>query len=427
MTLNIDWMVSKARRAASNRHWIETPSPFRISPITHARWRKRARCEITFSARGFGVTSTKPISSQRSQAGANHSGVVSAACYIARIRGVKSAMPMFKALKLCPDATVIRPNMRKYAEVGRQVRALMESVTPAVEPLSIDEAFLDLAGTERLHKAPPAVALARLARRIEAEARVTVSIGLSYCKFLAKVASEMDKPRGFAVIGRAEALGFLAPKPIRLIWGIGAKTEARLAADGLVRIGQLQALDKPSLVRRYGPAMGAHLYHLARGEDARRIDPEGEAKSVSAETTFDRDTADPEELRRLLWPLCEKVSARLKKAGLAARGVTLKLKTARFRIITRAHRLDAPTQLADTLFRESEKLLGPAADGTAFRLIGIGTHDFAAADEADLPDLFDPAGSKRARAERAMDAVRDKLGADAIMRGRSFDAGGRRK
>jgi DNA polymerase-4 len=358
--------------------------------------------------------------------GGGRRGVVSAACYVARRYGVRSAMPMFKALKLCPDATVIRPRMGKYAEVGRAVRALMETVTPAVEPLSIDEAFLDLSGTARLHKAPPAATLARLARRIEAEIGVTVSIGLADCKFLAKIASELDKPRGFAAIGRAEALGFLAPKPIRLIWGIGAKTEARLAADGLIRIGQLQALDKETLRRRYGPAMGAHLYHLARAEDSRAVDPEGEAKSVSAETTFDRDTGDPAELARRLWPLCEKVSARLKKSGLAARGVTLKLKTARFRIVTRAHRLDAPTQLADTLYRACEALLKEAADGTSFRLIGIGTHDFAAADEADLPDLIDPAGTKRARAERAVDAVRAKLGDDAIVRGRSFERNRRR-
>lgn len=350
--------------------------------------------------------------------GGGKRGVVSAACYVARRYGVRSAMPMFKALKLCPDAAVVRPNMKKYGEVGEQVRQLMLSVTPSVEPISIDEAFLDLRGTERLHKAPPAATLARLVRRIEDEIGVTASIGLSYCKFLAKVASEIDKPRGFAVIGRGEAKAFLASQPVRLIWGVGGKFAERLKADGITHIAQLQALDERTLTGRYG-AMGARLYHFARGEDERTVESEHEAKSISAENTFDTDLRDFEALRGELWPLCEKVSARMKEAGLDGRGVTLKLKTAQFKLLTRAAMLDHPTQLADALFRAAEPLLKKEADGTPYRLIGIGlTHLVPAS--GDQTDLFEPQGNKRARVERAIDAVRAKLGRGAIGTGRGI-------
>ncbi|NJR13897.1 MAG: DNA polymerase IV, partial [Phyllobacteriaceae bacterium] len=217
--------------------------------------------------------------------GGGKRGVVSTACYVARIHGVKSAMPMFKALAACPEAVVIKPDMAKYAHVGRQVRSLMQSLTPLVEPVSIDEAFLDLTGTDLLHHASPAIALARLARRIEHEIGITVSIGLSYCKFLAKLASDLDKPRGFSIIGRAEAVGRLAPMPVRKIWGVGPAFEATLARDGISLIGQLQAMELADLMRRYG-SMGQRLYHLARGEDERRVANDHETKSVSAETTF---------------------------------------------------------------------------------------------------------------------------------------------
>ncbi|MCW5771095.1 MAG: DNA polymerase IV, partial [Rhodospirillaceae bacterium] len=350
--------------------------------------------------------------------GGGRRGVVSAACYVARRYGVRSAMPMFKALKLCPDAVVIRPDMRKYADVGRQVRELMLAVTPSVEPISIDEAFLDLRGTERLHKAPPAVTLARLARRIETEIGITASIGLSYCKFLAKIASDLDKPRGFAVIGRAEAKSFLAGQPVRLIWGVGGKFAERLKADGITHIAQLQALDERTLVGRYG-VIGSRLYHFARGEDERSVETEHDAKTISAETTFDTDISSFDALRRELWPLCEKVSARMKAAGLAGRGLTLKLKTAQFKLLTRASTLDRPTQLADAIFRAAEPLLRKEAGGPAYRLIGVGMHDFAPA-AGDQPDLFEPEGNKRAQVERAIDAVRAKLGKGAIGTGRGL-------
>jgi DNA polymerase-4 len=351
--------------------------------------------------------------------GGGKRGVVSAACYVARIYGVRSAMPMFKALANCPQAVVIRPNMRKYQQVGREVRRLMLETTPLVEPLSIDEAFLDLSGTERLHHGSPARTLARLARRIEDEIGITASIGLSYNKFLARVASDLDKPRGFSVIGRAEAPAFLAPRPVSLIWGVGKALQRRLEADGLRTVGQLAMLDERDLLLRYG-SIGRRLARFARGQDDRTVDPSAPAKSISAETTFDTDLARLDALQVELWPLCETVAARLKRAGLAGRTVTLKLKTADFHLLTRSRTLPAPTQLAEVLFRAALPLLEAAATGQRYRLIGIGASALGPGADADPLDLLDPEAGKRAQVERAMDAVRAKLGGQAIVKGRGF-------
>jgi DNA polymerase-4 len=351
--------------------------------------------------------------------GGRHRGVVLAACYVARLYGVRSAMPMFKALAACPEAVVVPPDMAKYSRVGRQIRAMMQELTPLVEPLSIDEAFLDLAGTEPLHRAWPVASLAALARRVEREVGVTVSIGLSYNKFLAKVASDLDKPRGFAVIGRAEAPTFLAPRPVELIWGVGKALKGRLAQDGIARIGQLQQRDEAELVARYG-SMGRRLARFAHGIDDRQVEPDAPARSISAETTFDTDIADRAALAAELWPLCERVADRLKRSGLAARNVVLKLKTADFRILARSRRLEDPTQLADRLYRAAAPLLAAEADGRRFRLIGIGTGDLADAAGADPPDLLDPATERSARLERLIDAVRAEIGEDAIGRGRGL-------
>ena len=340
-------------------------------------------------------------------------GVVLACCYVARLYGVRSAMPMFKALAACPDAVVIRPDMAKYRDVGRAVRAEMQRLTPLVEPLSIDEAFLDLTSADALHGAAPAQLLAALARRVEAMFGITISVGLSYNKFLAKLASDLDKPRGFAVIGRAGAADFLADKPVGWLWGVGAATQRRLAADGIVRIGQLRALDPGELARRYG-RLGQRLAQLARAEDDRRVEPDGRARSISAETTFARDEADRDALARELRPLCEKVSARLKHAALAAGGVTLKLKTADFRLRTRSRRLPDPSQLADTLYRTACHLLEGEADGiTRFRLIGVGADALVGAADADLPMLFD----RPRQLEAAIDDIRRRHGERAVRHG----------
>ncbi len=343
-------------------------------------------------------------------------GVVSTACYVARIMGVKSAMPMFKALELCPDAVVVKPDMAKYAEAGRQVRSLMNSVTPLVEPLSIDEAFMDLSGTERLHGQSPAVTLAKLIRRIENEVGITASVGLSHNKFLAKIASDFQKPRGFSVIGKAETVEFLAAQPIGLIWGVGKAMQAKLAQDGLIRIGQLQTMEQRELMKRYG-SMGLRLYDLSRGHDFRDVSLSDRTKSISAETTFDTDIADYKELEAIIWRLCEKVSRRAKRAGLAGQTVTLKLKTSDFKTRSRAISFDAPSQLAYRIFDAAKPLLAKETTGAKFRLIGIGISNLSPVGAEG--DTLDQTVRMQTKAELAMDKVREKFGAGAIERGLS--------
>jgi DNA polymerase-4 len=350
--------------------------------------------------------------------GGGQRGVVATACYEARKFAVKSAMPMFQALKLCPQAIVIRPNMSKYAAVARDIRALMLALTPLVEPLSLDEAYLDLSGTARLHGMAPAKTMAALANRIEERIGITVSVGLSYNKFLAKLASDLNKPRGYAVIGRRGTKAFLREKPIAMIRGVGPVLQARLSKDGFARIGQLQEMSEQALAKRYGE-IGLWLSRLANGEDERTVDPEGEAKSLSAETTFERDIAKFAELERILWDQAERVSARAKAAGLGGRTVTLKLKTAAFRIKTRSESLKSPTQLSDVIFRVGRALLSREATGTPYRLLGIGLSQIRPETECDPPDLLDRGAVRRAAAERAMDSVRAKFGRDALRKGRS--------
>lgn len=351
--------------------------------------------------------------------GGGKRGVVSTACYIARINGVRSAMPMFKALELCPNAVVIPPNMEKYVNVGRQVRQMMMELTPLVQPLSIDEAFLELAGTERLHRDPPARILAKFAKRVESELGISISVGLSYCKFLAKVASDLQKPRGFSVIGEAEAKDFLAPRPVTTIWGVGKAFNSTLEADGIRTIGQLQQMEEGDLMRRYG-SMGQRLYRLARGMDEREVHLNDAAKSVSAETTFFDDISRHDDLVPVLRRLSEKVSARLKKHEIAGHTVVLKMKTSDFKSRTRNKRLEDPTQLADRIFRTGLSLMEKETDGTKFRLLGIGVTDLCDPTRADPPDLVDQQAGRRAAAEAAMDKLRDKFGKGAVETGYTF-------
>ena len=346
-------------------------------------------------------------------------GVVAASCYIARMHGVRSAMPMFKALKACPDAVVIRPDFAKYAEAAHAIRALMAELTPLVQPLSIDEAALDLTGTEALHGAPPASVLARFALAVEREVGVTVSIGLAPNRLLAKIAVGRDKPRGFAVIGTAEAAALLAPEPVRLLPGIGPAMARKLEIRGILRLDQIQALD-PNSARNLLGNDGAALVARARGEDSRKVDPARETRSVSAETTFDTDVADIAELERHLWRLSEKLARRLNEKGFAAGGVVLKLKTVDFANRTRAQRLSGATCLPDRLFATGRALLQREADGTKFRLIGIGASPLLARAGADLGDLADRATPRLAAAQNAIDALRRRFGDSVIHRGRSL-------
>lgn len=353
--------------------------------------------------------------------GGGKRGVVSTACYLARIHGVRSAMPMFKALEACPDAVVIKPNMEKYSQVGRQVRTMMQDLTPLVQPISIDEAFLDLSGTERLHHDPPARVLAQFARRVEKEIGITVSVGLSYCKFLAKVASDLQKPRGFSVIGEREATRFLATRPVTTIWGVGKAFAATLEADGIRMISQLQEMEETDLMRRYG-TMGQRLYRLSRGIDDREVQTNDPARSVSAETTFFNDISRYEDLVPVLRSLSEKVAWRLKKNATAGQTVVLKMKTADFKSRTRNKRLEDSTQLADRIFRTGLSLLERETDGTKFRLIGIGVTDLCDPAQADPPDLVDKTAGRRAAAEAAMDKLREKFGKGTVETGYTFGA-----
>ncbi|WP_298360733.1 DNA polymerase IV [uncultured Litoreibacter sp.] len=352
--------------------------------------------------------------------GGGRRGVVSTACYIARIKGVRSAMPMFKALKLCPEAVVVRGRMDVYVSVSKQIRAMMEDLTPAIEPLSLDEAFLDLTGTERLHHAPPVVMLAKLVNRMEAELGISGSIGLSHNKFLAKVASDLDKPRGLSIIGKAETDDFLRDKPVSMIWGVGAVTRESLEKAGIRTFSDLLRWDRKDLGARFG-SMGDRLWHLARGQDRRSVSAHTPVKGISNETTFHDDTASIDILDGHIWRMSEKVADRAKAKGIAGRVVNLKLKTAEFKLVTKRLSLRDPTQLADKIYRTARQLFDQVGPQGPYRLLGVGISDLVAEDGADRSgDLLDPDANKRSDAERATDKIRDRFGPDAITKGRAL-------
>lgn len=352
--------------------------------------------------------------------GGGRRGVVSTACYVARIKGVRSAMPMFQALKLCPDAVVVRPRMDAYVAASRAVRALMDELTPTIQPLSLDEAFMDLSGTQRLHGHPPAVMLARLTKRMHDELGLTGSIGLSHNKFLAKVASDLDKPRGFSVIGAAETVDFLRPRSVRLIWGIGPAAQDSLDAAGIRTFDDLLRWDLSDLTAKFG-GMGTRLWHLARGQDARAVSAHEPVKGLSNETTFHDDTSDPDILDGHIWRLAEQVSGRAKARDLAGRVVTLKLKRSNHKLLTRRLSLHQPTQLADTIYRTARALFDQTGEQGPYRLLGVGISDLVPSTDADLEgDLLDPDAGKRQQAERALDQIKARFGKDAILKGRAL-------
>ena len=352
--------------------------------------------------------------------GGGRRGVVSTACYVARIRGVRSAMPMFQALKLCPDAVVVKPRMDVYADISRDIRKMMDELTPDVEPLSLDEAFMDLTGTAKLHGAPPAAMLARLVKRMKDELGLTGSIGLSHNKFLAKVASDLEKPRGFSVIGKAETAEFLHDKPVRLIWGIGPAAQASLDKAGIRSFADLLRWDERDLSERFG-SMGTRLWYLARGQDKRRVSAHAPMKSISNETTFYEDTSSDDILDGHLWRLAEKVSDRAKAKSKAGRVVTLKLKRSNHSLISKRVALRDATQMADSIYQTARGLFDQVGDQGPYRLLGVGLSDLVAETQADLSsDLLDPEAHKRRKAERATDEIRKKFGTSAILKGRAM-------
>lgn len=348
--------------------------------------------------------------------GGGKRGVVSTCCYVARTYGVRSAMPMFKALKLCPSAVVIKGRMDLYVREGHRIRQMMQTLTPLVEPVSIDEAYLDLSGTEALHHAPPVISLMKLQKQIETELGLTISVGLASNKFLAKTASEADKPRGFFALSIDEAPAYLAEKSVRIIGGVGAQFEKKLNADGIRTVADIQKIDAKSLIRRYGET-GLWLHNCAFGRHERKVDPAGERKSVSSETTFNEDISDPKLLEDILWRLSQRTADRAKHSGVEGRVVTLKLKTHDFKSFTRRVSLNEPTQLAQTVFRAAKPILSRESVGQRYRLLGVGISELTDA-KADALDLADPKSLKRANAERASDKARERFGDDAVMTGR---------
>lgn len=351
--------------------------------------------------------------------GGGKRGVVTTCCYIARMSGVRSAMPMFKALRACPQAVVIKPDFSKYIAASRQIMAMMEALTPLVQPLSLDEAWLDLSGSERLHGGSPALTLMRLQARIERETGLTVSIGLSANKFLAKVASDLDKPRGFAVIGAAEAEDFLAPRPASILPGVGPALARSLDKAGLRTVGDLARTDIRDLADKFGE-YGLRLHQLAHGQDSRAVDPDQIRKSIGAETTFGEDLSGLEALEDRLWPLCERVARKARADGVVGQVATLKLKTPDFRLVTRRRTLAVPTQTAKSLFGVMRELLRVESKGGAYRLIGAALSEFV---EAGAPvDLFAAAEAKAQKSETAIDRLRARYGNDAVVSGRALKA-----
>jgi DNA polymerase IV len=322
-------------------------------------------------------------------------------------------------MKLCPNAVVIKPDMAKYAKAGKKVRELMLQFTPLVQPISIDEAFLDLTGTSRVHGTSPALSLAKLIRKIETEVGITASVGLSHNKFLAKMASDLEKPRGYSVIGQAETKEFLSLKPVAAIWGVGQALQAQLNRAGITSISQLQSLERNDLIRRFG-SMGARLYHLSRGEDLRDVSTEYETKSISAETTFDENISDYETLEPILWRLAQRVSRRAKAAQLAGTTVTLKLKNTEFQNRSRAASLHEPTRLAHRIFEAAKPLLKKEISGTKFRLLGVGLSHLSESDYDPEINSLDAHSATLTKAELAIDQIRKKFGDRAVERGLAF-------
>ncbi|MFO0603624.1 MAG: DNA polymerase IV [Polyangiales bacterium] len=346
--------------------------------------------------------------------GSPRRGVVLAASYEVRPFGVRSAMPMARALRLAPGAVVVRPRFDAYVEASERLHAILESVTPLVEPLSLDEAFLDVTGSRALFGDGESIARS-LRARIRDELALPCSAGVAAVKFVAKIASDLAKPDGLRAVPAEETVRFLAALPTWRLWGVGPKMEARLAAMGFRTVGDLAAHPREALTEALGAA-GAHLAALARGEDDRAVVPDRDAKSVGAEDTFADDLATPEGLHPRILSQCLRVGRRLRRAGVAARAVVLKLKTRSFELATRRTTLDAPTDDGMALFRAARGLLDRyAAEGpfTPMRLCGVSAQELVAPD-AQL-GLFAGARERGMKLNAALDAIHARYGRTAVV------------
>ena len=351
--------------------------------------------------------------------GGGNRGVVSTACYIARIKGIHSAMPIYKAKKLCPEAIIISPNIKKYRIVSNQIRDLMKELTPIIEPISLDEAFLDLKGTYRLHKKIPAILLAKLVNKIENELNITASVGLSFNKYLAKVCSDLDKPKGFSVLGKNEAHFFLKDKPVNLLWGVGSKFKTKLNSDGIINIGQIQKMDEKELIKRYG-VMGLHISQLSKGKDSRAVKANRQIKSISHEITFSKNIKNKKELEDILVNLSQKIAFRAKSSELGGKTINLKLKTKDFKLISRSKTISQPTQLERIIYKVAKELLYNEKNNYEYRLIGLGISELKEERFCDLGDLIDLKYNNEKNIDTAINSLRAKFGDNIIERGKNY-------
>lgn len=347
--------------------------------------------------------------------------VVTTASYEARPFGCRSAMPMQSARRLCPQAIVVRPRFHRYHEVSSQMFDILYDFTPAIEPLSIDEAFLDLTGAERLLGDAVSVAR-RIKQRVRDELHLTISVGVAPNKYLAKLASDLHKPDGLTVIGTPDIDRVLPPLPISRIWGIGPKTQARLNDLGIRTIGDLRRLSADELIQRFG-AEGDRYHRLSRGLDDRPVTPDSQAKSIGQEQTFGVDIADPDELRVILLGQVEHVARRLRKSGLCARGLSLKIRDGRFNTITRATMFDRATDITQVLWNSAQGVFNAwaSAQFKPLRLLGVqATHLQTGVGQLQL--FEDARDAQQKRVDAAMDRINERFGANVVRRARAGDA-----
>jgi len=359
----------------------------------------------------------KPVVVGADPKGGAGRGVVAACSYEARKFGIRSAIPISRAYRLCPTAVFVRPRGARYAEMSERIFAILLEYTDLMEPLSIDEAFLDVTASQRLFG--PAAEIGQMMKaRIRSELGLVASIGLAPNKFLAKVGSDLGKPDGFVAVAPGQERAFLDPLPISRLWGVGPKTEARLHQMGFQTIGQIARTPLSTLEDALGQG-GRDLWDLANGLDDRPVEPEQEAKSIGAEHTFSEDTADREQIRRTILELADRVGRRLRREEVVAGGVTLKFRDHRFHTVTRAAALDQPTDVGDTLFREAWALLRKVEwHGSQVRLLGVTATRLRAAAEppaGQLP-LFPRRPDPRRNLARTVDKIRERFGGEAITR-----------
>ena len=345
-------------------------------------------------------------------------GVVAACNYAARKFGIHSAMPISEAYRRCPQATYLRPRMQLYAQISARIMQILETYTELVEQLSIDEAFLDVTASTKLFGDAITIAK-RIKRQIREQEALTVSVGVAPNKFLAKLASDLEKPDGLVVVQPGHELEFLEPLPIERLWGVGPKSARRLHSLGIRTIGDIAALPVARLESLFGSAHAHHLHRLALGQDDRPVRPDRERKQISRETTFDSDTADRDLVERTLLGLSEEIAASLRRRGLVARTVTVKLRLAPFETLTRRQTLGADIDTTEAIFPLARQLLAAADPGDRpIRLIGVGVSGLGQRTAGSQLSLFDDAEQGAEKVARAVDAVTDRFGRDALKRAR---------